>query len=548
MQVGSSAVTDAGDRHISPHTEHDRTSSSDSAEQPCERIPRQQTAPPAGGRSDTAPAPILFSPRDRVHYRHKVQRCLDTLEVMLSNGSFSCSHKHIGLELELNLIDHALRPSRANTRMLDRLDDPLFAAELGRHNLELNVRPRPLAGHSLSELEHELRSYLACASATARQSDDEVAVIGILPTLTSEHFAEEWLTSNPRYALLNNEILAARGEQTLLHMDGAPLPDRQADQLHSRTDSILPEAACTSAQFHLQVGPDDFAAHWNAAQCLAGVQLAVGANSPFLLGKALWHETRIPLFRQATDTRPEELKVQGVRPRVWFGERWITSIFDLFEENVRYFPGLLPEIDTEDPLAKLEAGENPQLTELRMHNGTVWRWNRPVYDVVDGTPHLRIENRVLPAGPTVIDMLANAAFFYGAQRALAEAERPLWTQMSFSAAEENLFAGARNGMHAELYWPGLGSLRSDELTLRVLLPLAYEGLRSSGVPEATAGRYLDVLEQRCLARRTGSSWQREAVSKLEARGADRHTALRVMLAEYIDRAADGIPVHTWPQV
>ena len=208
-------------------------------------------------------------------------------------------------------------------------------------------------------------------------------------------------------------------------------------------DTIAPEAACTSTQFHLQVSPQDYAAHWNAAQCIAGVQLALGANSPFLFGKELWRETRIALFEQATDTRPLELKAQGVRPRVWFGERWITSIFDHFEENVRYFPSLLPVCEEEDPVDVLDRGDIPQLAELRMHNGTVYRWNRPVYDVLRGRPHLRVENRVLPAGPTIVDVFANGAFYYGLLRTLAAQDRPVWSQMSFAAAEENFEEGAR---------------------------------------------------------------------------------------------------------
>ena len=188
-----------------------------------------------------------------------------------------------------------------------------------------------------------------------------------------------------------------------------------------KSTSIAPESACTSMQLHLQVSPDNFAANWNAAQVLAGPQLALGANSPYFFAHQLWSETRIELFAQSTDTRPDELKSQGVRPRVWFGERWITSISDLFEENVRYFSPLLPEVSDEDPVAELQAGRAPQLAELRLHNGTVYRWNRPVYDVVAGRPHLRVENRVLPAGPTVVDMLANAAFYYGMLRTLSEA-------------------------------------------------------------------------------------------------------------------------------
>ena len=206
------------------------------------------------------------------------------------------------------------------------------------------------------------------------------------------------------------------------------------------------------------------------------MQLAIGANSPFFFGRELWRETRIALFEQTTDTRPEELKAQGVRPRVWFGERWITSIFDLFEENVRYFPALLPVVSDEEPMAVLESGGAPKLQELRLHNGTIYRWNRPIYDIARGRPHLRVENRVLPAGPTIVDTVANAAFYYGLVRMLVDDERPVWTQMSFSAAHDNFYAGAKDGLDARVYWPGVGEAPASELVLRRLLPMAREGL------------------------------------------------------------------------
>jgi gamma-glutamyl:cysteine ligase YbdK (ATP-grasp superfamily) len=487
-----------------------------------------------------------FSREDRQRYREKVQRCLDALARMLTDDVFSFPQQQMGLEIELNLVDDKLRPAMANSEVLEKIDDPSFTTELSQHNLEINVPPRPLAGNEAVDLERELRTTFDNADTKAKDAGAAIVLIGVLPTLRREHFDPRWLTSNRRYTVLNDEIFAARGEEMVLHMEGSPMPGGEPERLRSYAESILPEAACTSVQLHLQVQPDDFAAHWNAAQCLAGVQVALAANSPFLLGKALWHETRIPLFQQATDTRPQELQNQGVRPRVWFGERWITSIFDLFEENVRYFQGLLPVIDDEDPIAELAAGRAPQLSELRLHNGTVWRWNRPVYDLVDGVPHLRVENRVLPAGPTIVDILANAAFFYGAQRALATQERPLWTQMSFQAAEENLYSGARHGMGAQLYWPGIGWVPPDELVLRRLLPMAHDGLRDLGVADAARERYLGIIEQRCVARRTGSSWQRETVAQLEQRGADREAALTGMLRRYIDLMHAGNPVHTWP--
>jgi hypothetical protein len=295
------------------------------------------------------------------------------------------------------------------------------------------------------------------------------------------------------------------------------------------------------------VSPEAFGSYWNAAQAVAGVQVALAANSPFLFGRELWRETRITLFQQATDTRPVELQAQGVRPRVWFGERWITSVFDLFEENIRYFPALLPLCEDEDPLVQLEQGGTPELAELTLHNGTVYRWNRPVYAVVDGQPHLRVENRVLPAGPTVADVVANAAFYYGLVRALAEAERPIWTRMSFAAAGDNLLEGARHGIDANLYWPGIGVVPATELTLRVLLPLARDGLRRWGVDPGYAEQSLGIIEQRCLAGRTGATWQAETVHALERGGRmSRDAALRQMTERYIEHMHRNEPVHTWP--
>jgi hypothetical protein len=273
----------------------------------------------------------------------------------------------------------------------------------------------------------------------------------------------------------------------------------------------------------------------------------VAANSPFFCGKELWRETRIVLFEQATDTRPEELKSQGVRPRVWFGERWATSIFDLFEENVRYFPALLPVCDDEDPEATLERGDVPRLSELRLHNGTIYRWNRPIYDVVRDQPHLRVENRVLPAGPTVVDILANAAFYYGLLRVIAEDERPVWTQMSFSAAEENFHAGARDGIDARVYWPGIGEVPVAELVLRRLLPAAREGLVAWGVDPTDVDRLLGHIERRCVLLRNGASWQSQTFHRLyDDRGVERGDALREMTRRYREHMHSNEPVHAWP--
>lgn len=475
---------------------------------------------------------------DRQEYRRKVQLCLDVFETMLAQSSFEIDHPLTGMEIECNLVDDAYQPVMANSEVLIAIADPAYQTELGAYNIEFNVPPRPFGGDSNARLEDEVRASLNAAEAKAGARGAHIVMIGILPTLMPEHLTGGWMSESLRYAALNDSIFNARGEDLQINIDG-PEP------LSMKSTSIAPESACTSMQLHVQVSPDDFAANWNAAQVLAGPQLALGANSPYLFGHQLWSETRIELFTQSTDTRPDELKTQGVRPRVWFGERWITSIFDLFEENVRYFPSLLPEVSDEDPVAELEAGRTPHLAELRLHNGTVYRWNRPVYDVVADRPHLRVENRVLPAGPTVIDMLANAAFYYGMLRALAEEDRPIWTRMDFVAAQRNFTEAARHGMRAELFWPGFGTANAAELVLTELLPMAYDGLDRWGVACGVRDRLLGVIEGRARARRNGASWQVSAVRALGQRGLARPAALAEMLRLYCDHMHSNEPVHTW---
>jgi hypothetical protein len=460
---------------------------------------------------------------------------------MLTESKFEFERPLTGLEIEFNLIDGKHDPAMKNTDVLQAIANPDFQTELGQFNIEINVPPRELRGSTVEVLERELRASLNDAEERANSRDTHIVMIGILPTLVSEHLTSEVLSDNARYALLQEQIFAARGEDLHIAIDG---PER----LSTYSDTIAPEAACTSVQFHLQVSPQMYASNWNAAQSIAGVQLALGANSPFLLGKELWRETRIALFEQSTDTRPAELKAQGVRPRVWFGERWINSIFDQFEENVTYFPAILPVCDPEDPVAVLARGDTPRLQELRMHNGTIYRWNRPVYDVYRGKPHLRVENRVLPAGPSVVDILANGAFYYGVLRVMTEENRPIWTRLSFAAAEDNFYAGARHGINAKIYWPGLGEVPATELVLRRLLPMAYEGLDRWGVAPQVRDRLLGIIEQRCKCHCNGAEWQSDMVHKLERenRSMDRRSALREMLGHYLENMHANEPVHTWP--
>lgn len=486
-----------------------------------------------------------FDLSDRQRYRHRHERCLEGLARLLEERRFDRPRNLVGLEIELNLAGADGMPRMLNAEVLQRIASSDFQTELGQCNLEVNVVPHQLSGRVLDRLTEELRTLLGYADRKAREVAAGVVMIGILPTLRAEDLVSTNLSRADRYTMLNEQILASRGEDITIDISGR-------ERLTHRATSIAPEAACTSLQLHLQVTPGRFPAVWNAAQAVAAAQIVVGANSPFLFGRELWPESRAPLFAQATDARPPEFAAQGVRPRTWFGERWITSVYDLFEENLRYFPPLLPIPGDEDPLRVLDAGGVPKLSELVLHNGTVYRWNRPVYDVAEGRPHLRVENRVLPAGPTVTDVVANAAFFYGLVRALAEESRPVWSRMPFPVAAANFDAACRHGVEAELRWPRAG--RSHNLLARpavrlvrdVLLPLAATGLDAWGVEPADRDRYLGVIEARCRHRQNGASWQSATYRLGLDQGLDRRASLAATTRRYSALMRTGEPVHTWP--
>ncbi|MDO5698474.1 MAG: glutamate--cysteine ligase [Dermatophilus congolensis] len=473
-------------------------------------------------------------------YREKVQLNLDVFDRMLVSGRFAAETPMTGVEMELDIIGSDGRPQYRNAEIIEALDDPEVVPELAKFNLEVNVKPRLLRGDALEQLHEDLVAALQRANEVSQRFDATVIPIGILPTLEPKHLEGDWMTTATRFKGLNDAIMRARGEDVVLDISGP-----SGEWLRLGWPSIAPEAACTSFQLHLQVTPMEFAPVWNAAQALAGVQVAIGANSPFFFGKELWHESRIPVFTQAVDTRPAELVNQGVRPRVHFGETWITSIYDLFEDNVRHFPSLLPEVSDEDPVEIFESYDAPELPELTLHNGTIYRWNRPIYDNAGGRPHLRVENRVLPAGPTVADMVANAAFFFGTVHAFARESRPIWTKMSFAAAENNFVRGAKEGYDARFFWPGVGRICPDELVLQHLLEVADSGLRDLGASDKTRSTYLGIIEERALARASGAAWQIAATQAFEAQGMDRTEALAAMTLAYTANAREGAPVHEW---
>ena len=469
----------------------------------------------------------VFSREDRQRYRRKVRTCLDVFARMLSEARFDSDRRSFGLEIELNLTDEAGDPALVNARALEVIADADFQTEIGQFNIEINVPPRTLADGVFSELEEAIRLSLNRAEERSRTIGAHMMIIGILPTVGEQHLTSEVFSAGHRYSHLNEQIFAARGEDLEISITGV-------ERLATFADTIAPESACTSVQLHLQTEPEGFADHWNAAQAIAGPQVAVAANSPFFYGRELWRETRIALFEQATDTRPEELKVQGVRPRVWFGERWITSIFDLFEENVRFFPALLPVCDKEDPVEVLERGDTPgaagappaQRDHLPLEPADLRHQPR-----ASRTSASRIG--CCRQGPTVVDICANAAFYYGLVRSLVAEERPLWSQMSFSAAEENFHAGARDGLDAHVYWPGVGEVPVAELMLRRLLPAAHAGLEDAGVAAADRERLLGIVERRCVTMQNGASWQAASFHRLyDDKKLDRVEALRRMTVLY----------------
>jgi gamma-glutamyl:cysteine ligase YbdK (ATP-grasp superfamily) len=471
--------------------------------------------------------------------RERLDRSVMALRKMVELGWFSDHEDTLGLEVELDLVDPLGRARMVNDPVLAKLGRDDIQDELARFNIELNLAPRQLSGSVFDEIARELREILVRCAARTEVLGARIVAIGTLPTLRPDELTDDQLSSNPRYALLDRRMHQARSALVTVQIDGR-------EPLAFSVDSVAPEASATSLQLHLRVSVDRFAAYFNAAQVIAPVQVAIGANSPYVLGHELWHETRIALCEQLLDTRRADEVVVGARPRVSLGDRWVTDPIDLFSDIVETIPPLLPALGPDDPLEILASGQAPDLHELRLHNGTVWRWNRPVYDVQGGRPHLRIENRVLPSGPTVVDMVANAALYYGLVRTLADSDPPSWSGLRLSDTEADLRAAARWGLAADVRWADR-RLPVRDLLLDRLLPMAAAGLDAWGVDASERDRYLGVIERRALTGVTGAVWQMTFVGHLERdRVRDRPSALREMVRRYVENMREGAPVHEWP--
>lgn len=479
---------------------------------------------------------------DRVRMRRFVRALLEdvhALERMLEEGRIESGVRRIGAEQEMFLVDRSLRPAKGSLRVLERLGDPRFTTELGLFNLEANLTPRDFGGSCLSRMEAELGDLLREVKDAAAAEGLQVLLCGILPTLEKEHLGDDWITPIPRYLALNRLMRAMRGERFHMLIKGA-------DELETTQDNVMLEACNTSFQVHFQVGPGEFAPLYNLAQVVAAPVLAVAANSPVLLQRRLWHETRVALFQQSVDTRSEAMAQRGRRQRVSFGDRWVErSVLEIFRDDVARFRSLIAGEVEESSLAVLDRGEVPDLAALRLHNGTVYRWNRPCYGVRDGKAHLRIEARALPAGPTVRDEVANAAFYFGLMASLGDEYGDVTRAMAFDDARANFLAAARYGLQSRFRWVRGRSTTAEELVLTHLLPLAREGLASRGIDGGDADRSLGILEERVRRGRTGAQWALDSLASMGDRGrpSERYHALTASMAALQE---SGEPVSGWP--
>ena len=465
-------------------------------------------------------------------------RDLQALETMLAGDMIERDIRRFGAEQELFLVDKHWRPAPLALEVLDRLADPAFTTELARFNLEFNLDPKVLRDRCFSELEQELNDRVAQARDAAAGVGADVVLTGILPTLSKSDLTLDNLTPRPRYHALNDAMNRMRGGAWRLKITGT-------DDLNIEHDSVMLEACNTSAQIHLQVTAEEFAPFYNVAQLMTGPVLSAAVNSPLLFGRRLWSETRIALFQQSLDTRSSDVDMRELRPRVRFGERWLDeSVVELFQEDIAHFRVLIAGEVEEDPLEVLASGGVPGLKALQLHNSTVYRWNRPCYGVGGGKPHLRIECRVLPSGPTIRDEVGNAAFWVGAVLGGVEEYGDVRSQMKFDLVRGNFLGAARRGLNAGFHWFDQEVVDAPRLILDTLLPLAREGLRSIEVDESDIERYLGVVRDRVDSRRTGASWMLRSAMEMnpDRKLVERLTALTAGTAA---RQRQGGPVHTW---
>jgi len=463
---------------------------------------------------------------------------IKALDIMIKDDVFEKDVQRIGAEQELCLVDKNFLPSSQALKVLEKINDKHFTTELALFNLEINLDPYKLGGRCFSKIDKELTKFISEADRVAHSiEDNKIIITGILPTLKKSDLVFENITPHTRYRVMNKILRDIRGDDFMLKIKGV-------DELIINHKSILFEGCNTSFQMHLQIPINQIVEKYNWAQVIAGPVLSISANSPLLLGRELWSETRIALFQQSVDLRNRTYLLREQKPRVSFGSDWLKESFiELYQDDiVRYTPLLTTEID-EDAVMKLQEGKVPKLQALNVHNGTIYRWNRLCYGQNNGIPHMRIENRYIPAGPTVKDEVANTMFWVGLMQGMPEKYKDFHLKMSFNEVKGNFVNAARTGINTFFNWFGKG-LSAKKLILTELLPIARDGLVKSGVALEDIDYYLDIIEKRTETRRTGAEWIKDS-NRLLKLNMTRNIANATMTAHMYKNQKRGRPVHEW---
>ena len=468
-----------------------------------------------------------------------VLRDLQALETMLDGGMIESGIRRIGAEQEMFIVDDALCPAPLSLEIIQAAADPRLTTEIGRFNLEANLTPAEFSGDCLGRMESELREVIEIVKQAARPLGADIVLAGILPTIRASDLTEKNLTPNPRYFEINRVVSKLHGDNRFIHIKGR-------DELQLILQDTFVEFCNTSFQVHLQVSAGELAKTYNWAQAFSAPVLASAVNSPVLLNSRLWHETRIALFQHATDVRSPVHQLRRQPPRVDIGNRWVDgSILDVLRNDAIRHRVLLADAIDEDSVAELEAGRIPQLRSWRLHNGTIWRWNRMCYGITDGKPGLRIEARYLPAGPSVADEMANAAFLLGLLAAAADGLGDVTKMMSFDTAKQNFYNTARYGLDSQIFWTDGKCRPAASLILDELLPLAAHGLKHAQIDSPDADRLLGIIEERVLEKKSGASWMLDSLSQMDPL-AKPNVKMRTLTATMKMNQESGLPLHKWP--
>ncbi len=476
---------------------------------------------------------------ERAQFVNHLLKDIKALELMIDRGLIERGVTRIGAEQEFCLVKPDFSPSTLALDILKDINDPHFTTELARYNLEINLDPVELKDDCFAQVKQQLILMLEKVRKAAAAYDNKIVLAGILPTIRKQELTLDYLTPIDRYRLLNQIMVNLRGGDFSIHMQGV-------DELTVLHDSILFEGCNTSFQMHLQIDPDDMVSSYNWAQAIAGPVLSICVNSPLLLGRELWCETRIALFQQSVDTRKASYSLTDQSPRVTFGSKWVKdSIVNIFKDDIAYHRTILTSDDLTDSLQELQAGKVPRLKALRVNNGTIYRWNRPCLGVGDDVAHLRIENRYIPSGPSVEDEMANFAFWVGLMLGRPTQFDHIATQMDFEDAKGNFYKAARNGKESQLRWAGT-TMAAPELVRKVLLPIAYDGLRKAKIAADDIAHYLQIIELR-TNRNTGASWTIKSFRNLK-KALKRDDALKALTEAIHQNQQSAKPVHEWNHV